>query len=104
MLFYITVGAPQAIPRTAYIEANRTVCTKVYCSSGSSKRVGRGVLHWSKQRITAVAVRDGMRERVDTGTVTAVDAGTVLATGGHDDLRGSREMAAVPSKTCHQSD
>lgn len=59
---------------------------------GSPKRVGRGVLHWSKQRITAVAVRDRMGERVDTGTVTAVDAGiTVLATGGHDDLRCSRE-------------
>lgn len=72
---------------------------------GSPKRVGRGVLHWSKQRITAVAVRDGMRERVDTGTVTApavsaVDAGTVLATGRHDDLRGSRKLAAVPSETC----
>jgi hypothetical protein len=33
MLFYITVGAPQAVPGTACVEANRTACTEVYCSS-----------------------------------------------------------------------
>jgi hypothetical protein len=33
MLFYITVGAPQALPGTACVEANRTACTEVYCSS-----------------------------------------------------------------------
>jgi hypothetical protein len=37
MLFYITVGAPQAVPGTACAEANRTVCTEVYCSSGRSR-------------------------------------------------------------------
>jgi hypothetical protein len=35
MLFYITVGAPQAVPGTACAEANRTACTEVYCSSVS---------------------------------------------------------------------
>jgi hypothetical protein len=33
MLFYITGGAPQAVPGTACVEANRTACTDVYCSS-----------------------------------------------------------------------
>jgi hypothetical protein len=33
MLFYITVGAPQAVPGTACVEANRTACKKVPCSS-----------------------------------------------------------------------
>jgi hypothetical protein len=33
MLFYITVGAPQAVPGTVCVEANRTACTKVSCSS-----------------------------------------------------------------------
>jgi hypothetical protein len=28
MLFYITVGAPQAVPGTACVEANRTACTE----------------------------------------------------------------------------
>jgi hypothetical protein len=36
MLFYITVGAPQAVPGTACVEANRTACTEVYCSSERS--------------------------------------------------------------------
>jgi hypothetical protein len=33
MLFYITIGAPQAVPGTAYEEANQTACTEVCCSS-----------------------------------------------------------------------
>jgi hypothetical protein len=33
MLFYITGGAPQAVPGTACVEANQTVCTEVCCSS-----------------------------------------------------------------------
>jgi hypothetical protein len=33
MLFYITGGAPQAVPRTACVEANQTACTEVCCSS-----------------------------------------------------------------------
>jgi hypothetical protein len=33
MLFYIAVGAPQAVPGTACVEANRTACTEVYYSS-----------------------------------------------------------------------
>jgi hypothetical protein len=33
MLFYITGGAPQAVPGTACVEANRTACTKDPCSS-----------------------------------------------------------------------
>jgi hypothetical protein len=33
MLFYITGGAPQAVPGTAYVEANWTACIEVYCSS-----------------------------------------------------------------------
>jgi hypothetical protein len=36
MLFYITGGAPQAVPGTACVEANRTACTEVYCSSVNS--------------------------------------------------------------------
>jgi hypothetical protein len=38
MLFYITVGAPQAVPGTACVEANRTACTEVYCSSAAQSR------------------------------------------------------------------
>jgi hypothetical protein len=34
MLFYITGGAPQAVPGTACVEANRTACTEDPCSSG----------------------------------------------------------------------
>jgi hypothetical protein len=34
MLFYITGGAPQAVPGTACVEANQTACTEVCCSSG----------------------------------------------------------------------
>jgi hypothetical protein len=33
MLFYITGGAPQAVPGTACVEANWTACIQVYCSS-----------------------------------------------------------------------
>jgi hypothetical protein len=36
MLFYITGGAPQAVPRTACVEANRTACTEDPCSSDNS--------------------------------------------------------------------
>jgi hypothetical protein len=35
MLFYITGGAPQAVPGTACVEANWTACIEVYCSSDS---------------------------------------------------------------------
>jgi hypothetical protein len=33
MLFYITGGAPQAVPGTACVVANQTACTEVCCSS-----------------------------------------------------------------------
>jgi hypothetical protein len=36
MLFYITGGAPQAVPGTACVEANQTACTEVCCSSAIS--------------------------------------------------------------------
>jgi predicted nucleic acid-binding Zn ribbon protein len=39
MLFYIIGGAPQAVPGTACVEANRTACTEVYCSSERLNRV-----------------------------------------------------------------
>jgi hypothetical protein len=43
MLFYITGGAPQAVPGTACVEANRTACTEDPCSSGG---LGiRGILY-----------------------------------------------------------
>jgi hypothetical protein len=35
MLFYITGGAPQAVPGTACVEANRTACIEDTCSSGT---------------------------------------------------------------------
>jgi hypothetical protein len=35
MLFYITGGAPQAVPGTACVVANQTACTEVCCSSGT---------------------------------------------------------------------
>jgi hypothetical protein len=35
-LFYITGGAPQAVPGTAYVEANWTACIEVYCSSANN--------------------------------------------------------------------
>jgi hypothetical protein len=33
MLFYITSGASQAVPESACVEANRTACVELYCSS-----------------------------------------------------------------------
>jgi hypothetical protein len=36
MLFYITSGASQAVPESACVEANRTACVELYCSSGST--------------------------------------------------------------------
>jgi hypothetical protein len=36
MLFYITSGASQAVPESACVEANRTVCVELYCSSANS--------------------------------------------------------------------
>jgi hypothetical protein len=36
MLFYITGGAPQAVPGTACVEANQTACTEVCCSSDAT--------------------------------------------------------------------
>jgi hypothetical protein len=38
MLFYITGGAPQAVPGTACVVANQTACTEVCCSSELSPR------------------------------------------------------------------
>jgi hypothetical protein len=53
MLFYITGGAPQAVPGTACVEANRTACIEDTCSSELSKcdfipttREGINVLHF----------------------------------------------------------
>jgi hypothetical protein len=45
MLFYITGGAPQAVPGTACVEANRTACIEDTCSSGkyTSHRLAQGV-------------------------------------------------------------
>jgi hypothetical protein len=39
MLFYITGGAPQAVPGTACVEANRTACIEDTCSSVRIPRV-----------------------------------------------------------------
>jgi hypothetical protein len=39
MLFYITGGAPQAVPGTACVEANQTACTEVCCSSVRERRM-----------------------------------------------------------------
>jgi hypothetical protein len=36
MLFYITGGAPQAVPGTACVEAISTACIEDTCSSASS--------------------------------------------------------------------
>jgi hypothetical protein len=36
-LFYITGGAPQAVPGTACVVANQTACTEVCCSSVKSR-------------------------------------------------------------------
>jgi hypothetical protein len=38
MLFYITGGAPQAVPGTACVEANRTACIEDTCSSVYSQQ------------------------------------------------------------------
>jgi hypothetical protein len=42
-LFYITGGAPQAVPGTACVEANQTACTEVCCSSGTVVSLPRRV-------------------------------------------------------------
>jgi hypothetical protein len=39
MLFYITGGAPQAVPGTACVEANRTACIEDTCSSEALVRL-----------------------------------------------------------------
>jgi hypothetical protein len=44
MLFYITGGAPQAVPGTACVEANQTACTEVCYSSGSRTPLFLGAL------------------------------------------------------------
>jgi hypothetical protein len=55
ILFYITVGAPQAVPGTDCVEANRTACTEVYSSSVTRGFGGRihprhvGSIHSSSQ-------------------------------------------------------
>jgi hypothetical protein len=36
-LFYITGGAPQAVPGTACVEANRTACIEDTCSSATGR-------------------------------------------------------------------
>jgi hypothetical protein len=38
ILFYITSGASQAVPESACVEANRTACVELYCSSEESDR------------------------------------------------------------------
>jgi hypothetical protein len=40
MLFYITGGAPQAVPGTACVEANRTACIEDTCSSDQTRSPG----------------------------------------------------------------
>jgi hypothetical protein len=46
MLFYITGGAPQAVPGTACVEANRTACIEDTCSSvqNSKNKVTNGLV------------------------------------------------------------
>jgi hypothetical protein len=49
MLFYITSGAAQAVPRTACVEDNRTACIEVYCSSESQRVISlicQGYILW----------------------------------------------------------
>jgi hypothetical protein len=38
-LFYITGGAPQAVPGTACVEAISTACIEDTCSSGSNTQL-----------------------------------------------------------------
>jgi hypothetical protein len=44
MLFYITGGAPQAVPGTACVVANQTACEEVCCSSDPSQVIQRSNL------------------------------------------------------------
>jgi hypothetical protein len=68
MLFYITGGAPQAVPGTACVEANRTACTEIYCSSvynlprllcrvSHSAKTSPSILQATKQLCPVVCVR-----------------------------------------------
>jgi hypothetical protein len=41
-LFYITGGAPQAVPGTACVEANQTACIEDTCSSARPDLHGVG--------------------------------------------------------------
>jgi hypothetical protein len=47
MLFYITDGAPQAVPGTACVVANQTACTEVCCSSVRILYIYTTILHTS---------------------------------------------------------
>jgi hypothetical protein len=64
MLFYITCGAPQAVPGTACVEANRTACTEVYCSSVSRPPRRRTQPSQVGDRAGLPVSRTGKRERV----------------------------------------
>jgi hypothetical protein len=46
MLFYITSGASQAVPESACVEANRTACVELYCSSVGLASSMFLSLHW----------------------------------------------------------
>jgi hypothetical protein len=49
MLFYITGGAPQAVPGTACVVANQTACTEVCCCSAGMYNCARSEHNWSVQ-------------------------------------------------------
>jgi hypothetical protein len=55
MLFYITGGAPQAVPGTGCVEANRTACTEDPCSSGDGAKL---LLKAANTRITLPTPQD----------------------------------------------
>jgi hypothetical protein len=66
MLFYITGGAPQAVPGTACVESNWTACIEVYCSSGVVKPVVGG-----KGRETVVSSAGAQKTSFEAVPATA---------------------------------
>jgi hypothetical protein len=60
-LFYITGGAPQAVPGTACVEANRTACIEDTCSSvWLNKLVPKSEGIFQSNQTTFVGVAEGL--------------------------------------------
>jgi hypothetical protein len=72
MLVYITSGASQAVPESACVEANRTACVELYCSSARPWKwilgASNGVTH-SYKLISELIQKNNIPHRVTSDCV-----------------------------------